>query len=85
MDPERQRTIASKGGKTAHARGTAHTFTPEKARRAGQKGGRTTAATHGRAFYEKIGRRGGQAASRDAGRMAEIGRKGGRSRKKRKS
>src|SRR3954468_10802730 len=35
MDPERQRAIASEGGKAAHERGTAHEFTPEEARRAG--------------------------------------------------
>lgn len=41
MDPERQREIASKGGKAAHAKGTAHEFTSEEARRAGAKGGRS--------------------------------------------
>lgn len=35
MDPERQREIASEGGKAAHERGTAHEFTSEEARRAG--------------------------------------------------
>jgi hypothetical protein len=35
MDPERQREIASEGGKAAHEKGTAHEFTPEEARRAG--------------------------------------------------
>lgn len=35
MDPERQREIASQGGKAAHAKGTAHEFTSEEARRAG--------------------------------------------------
>lgn len=40
MDPERQREIASRGGKAAHAKGTAHEFTSEEARRAGAKGGR---------------------------------------------
>jgi uncharacterized protein len=39
MDPEKQREIASKGGRTAHERGTAHQFTSEEARRAGRKGG----------------------------------------------
>ena len=39
MDPEKQRSIASKGGKAAHAKGTAHEFTPEEAREAGRKGG----------------------------------------------
>ncbi len=35
MDPERQREIASEGGKAAHEKGTAHEFTPEEARKAG--------------------------------------------------
>ncbi len=39
MDQQRQREIASKGGKAAHLKGTAHEFTSEEARRAGQKGG----------------------------------------------
>lgn len=45
MDPETQRKIASKGGKTAHALGRAHEFTPEEARAAGRKGG-LAAHTH---------------------------------------
>lgn len=40
MDPQKQREIASKGGKAAHDKGTAHEFTPEEAREAGRKGGR---------------------------------------------
>jgi hypothetical protein len=39
MDSERQREIASLGGKAAHAKGTAHKFTSEEARIAGRKGG----------------------------------------------
>ena len=39
MTEEKQRQIASAGGKAAHAKGTAHEFTPEEAKRAGQKGG----------------------------------------------
>lgn len=39
MDPVKQREIASKGGKAAHAKGTAHEFTTEEAREAGKKGG----------------------------------------------
>lgn len=37
MDPQRQREIASQGGRAAHASGNAHEFTSEEARRAGQK------------------------------------------------
>jgi hypothetical protein len=35
MDPEKQREIASEGGKAAHASGNAHEFNSEEARRAG--------------------------------------------------
>lgn len=44
MDPEKQREIARKGGKAAHARGTAHEFTREEAVVAGRKGGRAAQA-----------------------------------------
>jgi hypothetical protein len=37
MDPERQRQIASQGGKAAHQSGNAHEFTSEEARAAGRK------------------------------------------------
>jgi general stress protein YciG len=39
MTPERKREIASQGGKTAHAKGTAHTWTSQTAAEAGRKGG----------------------------------------------
>ena len=39
MDRNRQRDIASKGGKAAHQKGTAHEWTSEEARDAGRKGG----------------------------------------------
>lgn len=39
MDPAKQREIASKGGKAAHEKGTAHEFTSEEAAAAGKKGG----------------------------------------------
>ena len=39
MDRARQREIASKGGKAAHQKGTAHEWTREEARDAGRKGG----------------------------------------------
>lgn len=39
MDRNKQRDIASKGGKAAHQKGTAHEWTSEEAREAGRKGG----------------------------------------------
>jgi len=51
MDPERQRAIASEGGKAAHEKGTAHEFTSEEARRAGSMshGNRQSASSGSRA------------------------------------
>lgn len=39
MSPEKRRAIASKGGKAAHAKGTAHQWTSEDAYEAGKVGG----------------------------------------------
>jgi general stress protein YciG len=44
MDKEKQRAIASKGGRAAHQKGTAHEFTSEEARAAGRKGGQAAHA-----------------------------------------
>ena len=57
MSPERQREIASKGGRAAHEKGTAHEFTSEEARHAGRRGGE--AVSRDRAHMARIGRRGG--------------------------
>ena len=59
MDPERQRQIASMGGRAAHESGNAHEFTPEEAREAGRKGGE--AVSRNREHMAAIGRRGGEA------------------------
>ncbi|WP_438029141.1 KGG domain-containing protein [Sorangium sp. So ce233] len=75
MSPERRKEIASAGGKAAHARGTAHQFTSEEARAAGQKGGE--AVSKSTAHMQEIGQRGGAKVSADREFMAEIGRKGG--------
>jgi len=48
MSPERQKEIASKGGRAAHEKGTAHEWTPEEARRAGRKGGQVSRGGRGR-------------------------------------
>ena len=58
MDEEKQREIASKGGKAAHEKGTAHEFTPEEAREAGRKGGE--AVSQDREHMSEIGRKGGE-------------------------
>lgn len=48
MSPEKQREIASKGGRAAHMKGTAHEWTSEEARAAGRKGGRASRGGRGR-------------------------------------
>ncbi len=75
MDPAKKREIASRGGRAAHEKGTAHEFTPDEARAAGRKGGETV--SRNREHMASIGRRGGEAVSRDREHMARIGRKGG--------
>jgi general stress protein YciG len=59
MDRGKQREIASKGGKAAHAKGTAHEFDSDEARNAGRKGGQ--AVSRNREHMAMIGRRGGEA------------------------
>lgn len=48
MDPKKVAEIASKGGKAAHAAGTAHQFSSEEARTAGKKGGTAAHVRRGR-------------------------------------
>lgn len=43
MDPEKQREIASKGGRAAHESGNANEFDSESGREAGRKGGQARA------------------------------------------
>ena len=52
MDRDKQKEIASKGGKAAHQKGTAHEWTSEEARDAGRKGG---LASHRRRREQKDG------------------------------
>lgn len=44
MSAAKQREIASKGGKAAHAKGTAHEWNSDEARAAGRKGGLVSGA-----------------------------------------
>lgn len=53
MDPQKQREIASEGGRAAHASGNAHEFTSEEARRAG-------AMSHGGGNQQSGGQGGGK-------------------------
>ena len=66
MDPDRQREIASRGGRAAHAKGTAHEWSKDEARNAGKKGGEVV--SRDRAHMAAIGREGGEARSRSTTR-----------------
>ena len=48
MSIEKQREIASKGGRAAHEKGTAHEWTPDEARSAGRIGGQISRGGRGR-------------------------------------
>lgn len=72
MDPERQKEIASKGGRAAHAKGTAHEWSRDEARAAGRKGG--VIVSRDREHMSAIGREGGEARGRaNALARAEAG------------
>jgi general stress protein YciG len=58
MDPERQKKIASEGGRAAHKQGVAHEWSREEAREAGRKGGQIV--SRNREHMSEIGRKGGQ-------------------------
>jgi general stress protein YciG len=60
MDIEKQRAIASMGGRAAHQQGVAHEFSSEEARAAGRKGGE--AVSQNREHMAAIGKKGGEAA-----------------------
>ena len=66
MDPAKQREIASKGGRAAHEKGTAHEWTTEEARSAGRKGGQVSRGGRGRLMVTE----GGSAAS-DAAQITQ--------------
>jgi general stress protein YciG len=69
MEADRQREIASKGGKAAHAQGRAHQFTADEARLAGRRGGE--AVSRDREHMAAIGRAGGQARGRSRAAKAQ--------------
>jgi uncharacterized protein len=71
MDRSKQREIASKGGKAAHAKGTAHEFDSGEAREAGRKGG--VAVSRNREHMAAIGRRGGEARGQSRNRSTSTG------------
>lgn len=68
MDRAKQREIASKGGKAAHQKGTAHEWTSEEARDAGRKGG---IASHQRRREQTGGPAGGSEVTGDRSAMEQ--------------
>jgi general stress protein YciG len=58
MDPEKQKRIASEGGRAAHKQGVAHEWNRDEAREAGRKGGQIVSQNRG--HMSEIGRKGGQ-------------------------
>jgi general stress protein YciG len=85
MDEEKQRAIASKGGKAAHEKGTAHEFDSEEAREAGRAAHKKgTAHKFDSEQAREAGRKGGKAAHErgtahefDSAEARIAGRKGG--------
>jgi general stress protein YciG len=65
MDRAKVSAIASKGGKAAHAAGTAHKFTSEEASAAGKKGGIAPHVSRGRSLPKPSD-------SKDVGDKSEI-------------
>jgi general stress protein YciG len=78
MDPDRQKEIASKGGRAAHAKGTAHEWSKDEARAAGRKGG--VIVSRDREHMSAIGREGGEARGR-ANALARAASEGGNGRR----
>jgi len=70
LSAARRREIASLGGKASQASGTAHKFTPEEARQAGIKGGRSVSADI--PHMMAIGRLGGISRSKPSGPESEA-------------
>jgi hypothetical protein len=54
MSTDKQREIASKGGRAAHEKGTAHEWTPDEARAAGRKGGQISRGGRGRLVPQAV-------------------------------
>jgi len=75
MSPERQKQIASEGGRAAHKQGVAHEWNSDEARKAGKKGGQIV--SQNREHMSEIGRRGGQSSggrrSKQQGDNSESG------------
>jgi len=71
MDRNKQREIASKGGRAAHQKGTAHEWTTEEAREAGRKGGMVSGGRRRAREQAAQQNRSGESPEREAGEERE--------------
>jgi uncharacterized protein len=71
MSPEKQREIASKGGRAAHQKGTAHEWTSDEARSAGRKGGQISRGGRGRLVEPDLSMERPEAAAESADAVGE--------------
>jgi hypothetical protein len=71
MSAEKQREIASKGGRAAHEKGTAHEWTADEARNAGRKGGQVSRGGRGRLIVSSDAGQAGTAPGEAADNRAE--------------
>lgn len=71
MDEDKQREIASKGGRAAHEKGTAHEFSSQQAAEAGSKGGK---AAHAKGTAHEFSSQEAAAAGRKGGQSSHGGR-----------
>lgn len=74
MDPNQQREIASEGGKAAHQAGTAHEFTSEEARKAGQQSHKNDAA---KSAASSSGNRGSESSAKSRSSSGNAGSQSG--------
>jgi len=74
MDPQRQREIASEGGRAAHASGNAHEFDSEEARRAGSMSHKNDGNNQSGGGGSQQSGRGGNAGGGNAGGGNQAGR-----------
>lgn len=71
MDAEKQKRIASEGGRAAHKQGVAHEWSKDEARAAGRKGGQIV--SQDREHMSAIGRKGGQNSGQRRGQQSGGG------------
>jgi hypothetical protein len=79
-DDDKQRNIASQGGKAAHASGNAHEFNSAEAADAGRKGGQNSHGGGNKAQASSSGNNSGNSAGNSSGNSGNSGNSGGSTR-----